>query len=126
METGTVFLQNDSLLEFASGEITTINGQLWLDGANARVADTGASTTNSALTGPTTVAPGSGGNGFFFLENGASVSPSGSLSITGNGVVEVDGPNVGGPGGSSLTVGGALTNNSTNGNGIDIGNAGRI
>ena len=41
METGTVFLQNDALLEFNSGQITTVNGALQLDGANARIADAG-------------------------------------------------------------------------------------
>ena len=40
------------------------------------------------------------------------------LSVTGNGAVEVDGPNIGGGGGSSLTIGGTLTNSSTNGNGV--------
>ena len=33
VETGTVFLQNDALLEFNSGQITTVDGELWLDGA---------------------------------------------------------------------------------------------
>ena len=28
VETGTVFLENDALLEFKSGQITTINGEL--------------------------------------------------------------------------------------------------
>ena len=34
METGTVFLENDALLQFKSGQITTVDGELWLDGAN--------------------------------------------------------------------------------------------
>jgi hypothetical protein len=123
VETGTVFLQGDALLEFQSGQITTVNGELQLDGANSRVADSAATTTNSALTGLTTVASVSGGSGFFFLQNGASVNPSGNLTISGNGVIELDGPNIGG-GGSSLTVGGTLTNSSTNGNGLDVGNTG--
>ena len=50
-ETGKVFLQNDALLEFKSGQITTVDGTLWLDGANSRVADAGTLTSNSALTG---------------------------------------------------------------------------
>jgi hypothetical protein len=124
VETGTVFLQNGALVEFASGQINTINGQLWLDGANSRVVDSGATTTNSALTGLTTVASATAGNGFFFLENGASVSPSGNLSISGSGAVELDGASIGGSGGSTLTVAGTLTNDSTNGNGLDIGNTG--
>ena len=73
---------------------------------------------NSALTGLTAV------SGNFLLENGASVAPTGNVSVTGNGAVEVDGPNIGGAGGSSLTIGGNLTNSSTNGNGVDVGNAG--
>jgi hypothetical protein len=84
-----------------------------LDGTNSRVADSTGTGTNSALTGLTTVASVSGGNGFFFLSNGASVSPSGNLSITGTGAVEVDGPSIGGAGGSTLTVGGTLTNSSS-------------
>ena len=38
--------------------------------------------------------------------------------------MELDGPNNGGGGGSSLTIGGTLTNSSTNGNGVSIGNTG--
>ncbi len=119
METGTVFLENDALLEFKTGSITTINGDLTLDGANAHVADAGATTSNSALTGLTSV------TNTFRLENGAKVAPTGNLSITGNGIVSLDGPDfIFGGGGTSLTIGGTLTNNSTNGNGLDIGNTG--
>ncbi len=118
VETGTVFLQNDALLEFKSGQITTVNGELWLDGANSRVADAGKLTSNSALTGLSSV------SGDFFLENGATVAPTGNVSVTGNGVIELDGNNIGGSGGSGLTIGGNLSNTSTNGNGIDVGNTG--
>ena len=68
METGSVFLENDALLEFKSGQITTIDGELSLDGANARVADAGTLGSNSALTGLTSVA------GNFLLADGASVT----------------------------------------------------
>ena len=118
VETGTVFLQNDALLEFKSGQITTVDGTLWLDGANSRVARAAAPATNSALTGLTTVA------GDFWLENGAKVSPTGNVTITGNGTIELDGNNIGGGGGSSLTIGGTLTNSSTNTSGVSIGNGG--
>ena len=37
-ETGEVFLENDALLQFKSGQITTVDGTLWLDGAKSRVA----------------------------------------------------------------------------------------
>ena len=78
VETGTVFLENDALLEFKSGQITTVDGQLQLNGANARVADAATPASNSALTGLATVA------GNFFLQNGATVAPTGALSVTGN------------------------------------------
>jgi hypothetical protein len=41
VETGSVALTNDALLEFASGQIGTIDGFLELNGANARIADAG-------------------------------------------------------------------------------------
>jgi hypothetical protein len=117
VESGTVILTNDALLEFKSGEITTINGVLELNGAKARVADAGV-TGNSALTGLATVSD------FFSLQNAAKVSTTGNLSIIGSGAIAVDGQDIGGGGGSSLTIGGTLTNTSTNPNGIDIGDSG--
>ena len=82
-------------MEFKSGQITTVNGTLWLDGANSRVADAGKLTSNSALTGLTSVA------GDFFLQNGATVAPTGNVSVTGNGSVQLDGTNIGGAGGTA-------------------------
>ena len=38
--------------------------------------------------------------------------------------LQLDGNNIGGAGGSSMTIGGTLTNTSTNGNAISIGNTG--
>ena len=118
METGGVFLGNNALLEFKSGQITTVNGTLELDGANARIADAGKLTSNSALTGLSSV------SGNFWLQNGASVSTTGDVSVTGNGTLNLDGNNAGGSGGSSLTIGGNLTNSSTNSNGVSIGTFG--
>jgi hypothetical protein len=117
-ETGTVFLENDALLEFKSGEITAVDGELYLDGAKSRVADSTGTTTNSALTGLTSIP------GWFFLENGASVAPTGNVSVTGNGSLELDGAYTGGAGGSALTIGGNLSNSGTNNNGVDVGNTG--
>jgi hypothetical protein len=77
VEIGTVILENDALLEFKSGEITTINGELELNGKNSRVADSTATTTNIALTELSNIA------GSFFLENGASVAPTGNVCVTG-------------------------------------------
>ena len=61
---------------------------LTLDGASADVADAGATTSNSALTGLTSVTD------IFRLENGAKVTTTGNLSITGNAIVSLDGPDL--------------------------------
>ena len=114
-ETGNVYLQGDALLEFKSGEISTVDGAIQLNGANARIADAGSTSSNSALTGLTTVA------GNFWLQNGATVSPTDDVSITGSGSLQLDGNNIGGAGGSSMTIGGTLTNSSSNGNALSIG-----
>jgi hypothetical protein len=89
-KTGTIILENDALLEFKTGEITTITGELELNGKNSRVADSTATTTNSALTELSKIA------GSVFLENGASVAPTGNVSVTGKGSLELDGPFSGG------------------------------
>ena len=60
--------------------------------------------------------------GISFCRTAQRSAPTGDLSVTGNGAVELDGPNNGGGGGSSLTIGGTLTNSSTNGNGVSVGN----
>jgi hypothetical protein len=54
---GSVNLSGDALLEFASGQITTIdsNSELSLSGSDAFVADAGTLTSNSALTGLATI-----------------------------------------------------------------------
>ena len=61
-------------------------------------------------------------SGDFRLAAGASVTTTGGLSITGSGDVLVDAPFNNGGGGSSLKVGGTLTNNSSNSNAFYIGN----
>jgi hypothetical protein len=81
VETGNLLLANNALLEFTSGQITTIDGIVQLQGANAVVADSTNTTANSALTGLTTVA------GSLVLQGGASITTTGGPSITGNGVV---------------------------------------
>ena len=68
VETGTVVLENDALLEFKSGQITTIDGELQLDGANARVADAGATQQQQRADRPYQR------RGYFFLQNGATVT----------------------------------------------------
>ncbi len=117
-ETGAVLLNGNALIEFAGGQINTIAGQLWLISSGADVADAGNLTTNSALTGLNSV------TGNLFLEGGASISTSGGLSDSGSGRISLDGGDIGGFGGSSLSIGGGLTITSTNGNGFVVGNSG--
>ena len=108
--TGSLNMQNDALLEFASGQINSIaaNSELTLESSDAFVADTGALTSNSALTGLNNNA------GSLYLENGASISTTGALTNTG--LIALDAYY--NQGGSSLSVGGVLTNSGT----ADIGN----
>ena len=116
-------------LTWGSGGITQIgdgganSGNLYLDGANA-YAEVGATNSNSALTGLTSIAS----NGQLDLRDGAVVSTSGPLTVVGGGNaggLKVD--YYGGAGGSQVTVGGNLINqsNGVNGNGgVDVGNGG--
>ncbi|MFO1086032.1 MAG: VWD domain-containing protein [Reyranellaceae bacterium] len=115
--TGFVYLENNALLQFASGQFNTVAGTLWLNGQNARVADASAPSSNSALIDLATV------SGSFDLQNGASVgTTSGGLSIIGTGRVALDANYIGGNGGSTLKIGGTLTNTSTDVNALNIGN----
>ena len=110
--TGDVTLSGHALLEFASAEITTIKGLLDLIGADVYVADAGALTSDSALTGLSSV------QGTLELSSGASVKTSAGLTVSG--ALDVDNYNyvVSTSGGSSFTVTGALVDSGT----IDIGN----
>ncbi|MBS0326997.1 MAG: choice-of-anchor D domain-containing protein [Proteobacteria bacterium] len=117
-------------LQWGSGGITQIGdggsnaGALTLDGANA-YAEIGATNSNSALTGLTTIAS----NGLLDLRDGASVTTSGAVTVNGGsgyvmGRIKVDA--YGGAGGSTLTVNGNLTNTSTGSfgdGGVSVGNA---
>jgi hypothetical protein len=95
-------------VEFGSGKVTGIGdgkfqiGSLTLNGPNAYF-ETGATNSNSALSSLSTIAS----NGRLQMENGASLSTTGALSNGGG--LYVDGI---GSGGSSLTIGGSLTNTS--------------
>jgi len=105
---GKVELAGDSAIEFASGQITTLasytssGARLYLNGSNAFVEDSTAPGSNSALTGLASI----GFWAYFELDNGASVSTTGSLGNNGNVYLDV----TRGDGGSSLTVGGTLAN----------------
>ena len=110
---GYVRLAGDSAIEFASGEITSLaaNAQLHLNGNDAFIEDSTALGSNSALTGLASIGAGA----IFGLHNKAAVSTTGAL--VNDGTIRLD--IVGGDGGSSLTLAGALTNSGA----LTIGNA---
>jgi hypothetical protein len=98
--TGNVTLNGDAAIEFASGQITSIQGSLDEVSSAARIADASNLSANSALTGLTSV------SGRLTLESGARLSATGS--VTNSGQIFVD-QNTG-EAGSSLTIAGRLTN----------------
>jgi hypothetical protein len=114
-------------LQFGGGGITQIGdgasngGDLYLDGANA-YAEVGATNSNSALSGLTTIAS----NGVLDLRDGAAVTTTAGLSVTGGSArLKVDA--YGGNGGSTVTIGGNLTNSSSGSfgdGGVSVGNSG--
>ncbi len=110
--TGTVTLGGDALLEFASGQITTIAAQsgLTLNGPDAFVADASNTSSNSALTGLTTITGG------LNLEDITPLTTTGALTVTD--LLQVDDGYL--AGGSTLHIGGALTNDGS----VDIGTGG--
>jgi hypothetical protein len=111
--TGDVRLAGDSAIEFGSGQITSLaaNAQLHLNGSNAFIEDSKALGSNSALTGLASIGAGA----ILGLHNGSAVSTFGSL--VNDGTIRLD--FVRGDGGSSLTVGGTLTNSGS----VSVGNA---
>ena len=114
-------------LRYGGGGITQIGdgasngGDQEIDGANA-FDEVGATNSNSALTGLTTIAS----NGLLDLRDGASVITTSSLTVNGGlGRLKVD--SYGGNGGSTVTIGGDLTNTSTGSfgdGGVEVGNTG--
>ncbi len=101
---GNVRLTGDSAIEFASGEITNLSdgALLRLNGNDAFIEDSTTLGSNSALTGLASIGAGA----TLDLEDGASVSTTGALVNNGDLFLDVNT----GDGGSSLTVGGTLTN----------------
>ncbi len=101
--TGSVNLLKDSLIQFASGQLTSIasSSTLSLTGSNAFVADAGTIGSNSALTGLTSNA----GN----LEVNAQSTVALTGDLANSGAVGLDGGPYG-YGGSTLTIAGTLTN----------------
>jgi hypothetical protein len=109
---GYVQLIGDSAIEFTSGQITSLaaSAQLHLNGSDAFIEDSKAQGSNSALTGLASIGAGA----IFALHNKAAVSTTGSLANDGHIRLDFDIND----GGSSLTVGGTLTNSNT----LRIGN----
>jgi hypothetical protein len=103
----------DSAIEFGSGQITSLakGAHLGLNGTDAFIEDSTAPGSNSALTGLALISAGAS----FALHDQAAVSTTGALVNDGN--VYLD--RLGGNGGSSLTLAGALTNSHD----LVIGNA---
>ena len=113
---GIFDIEGDALLEFASGQITTITGELLINGTHAFVADSINLTSNSALAGLTTIGPGAD----LDIENAPSVTVAGNL--LNEGFIYLDNAGDGGEngnGGGLVSILGTLTNNGT----IDIGNS---
>ena len=108
---GDVQLSGDSLIDFASGQISEIaaDSSLELTGNSAFVASGGATTSNSALQGPLTIE----GDATLDLENGANLTLS-ALTVN-EGFLDLD--YNGGAGLSELTVSGTLRNVGTVTNG---------
>ena len=109
--TGDVTLFEDGVIQFDSGQITTIDGTLSMTGPGASIQDAGGAL-NSALTGLATISTGGeldllGGDMGF--AGGAKVTTG---ALTNDGTIDVS-PGLNGVGGASLTVQGALTNAGT-------------
>ncbi len=119
-----VRLSGASLLEFASGSFTSIagTGVLSLTGAGARVADA----SDTAHSGALSLLNSNTGDfelhGTPSLGGGPSVTTASGVNFTNGGPLNIDTgfPNANGEGGSSLTLGGVLTNNT--GTTINVGN----
>ncbi len=115
--TGNLDLSGNALMEFVSGGITTIasGAGLALDGPRARVALNSNTTTSGALSGL-------GKNlGTLDLADGAVLTTT--TALTNSGTLDLNsfyyGSDFSDDGGSTLTIGGVLTNGSQ----IDIGNS---
>jgi hypothetical protein len=129
--TGDYFIVGNTggaFVQWGSGGIAQIgdgagNGaDLYIDGANA-FAEIGATSSNSALDGLTTIAS----NGLVDLRDGASVTTATGLTVNGGSSARLKVDTYGGRGGSSVTIGGDLANasfGSFGDGGVSVGNGG--
>ena len=107
--TGTLNISGEASLVYGSGSIGSIaqGAQIELFASNGYIADAGAASSNSALSGLTSNAGG------LYFDFGASVSIAGNFSNTGTlGVDEHEIDGFDNSGGSTLHVAGTLTNSS--------------
>ncbi len=100
--TEATWIQGDAVLAFASGGITTIDAQLVLEGAGARIAVASDTSRNSAFDDLA-----SNKSPYFILEDGASIATVAGTNFINSNQITIDDDGVGG---SSLSIGGALTN----------------
>ena len=100
--TGNVSLSGNAALNFASGLINTLSGDLTLTGTQASLGITGNTTQNVLLSGLSSIS----GGALFDLESGATSLSGQGLSNAGT--IDIDAN--GGAGGSILTVNGSLAN----------------
>ena len=109
--TGSVNIYGDSLLVFSSGLLTSVapGATLNLQSSDGFIADAGSLTTNSALAGLSSNA------GTFSLSYGAVVNTLSGTNFANSASLNLD---TYGPGGSSLTLGGKLTNSGS----LSVGN----
>jgi fibronectin-binding autotransporter adhesin len=116
---GTYFVEGSTAsaaVKWGSGGITQIGdggsnaGDVYLAGSNAYM-EVGATNSNSALKGLTTIAK----NGVLEMDYGASLTTTGALTVNASGLLQVGDFNLGG---ATLNVGTALTNGGT----MQIGN----
>ena len=104
---GNVNLQGAALIEFASGQINDVVGNLALVGSQSRIADASNLASNSALAGLTTI------EGTLYIQ-GDALTTTGAL--TNSGSLDIDNSydyGDGHYGGSAVTIGGTLTNSGT-------------
>ena len=99
----STYLSGNALLSYGSGSINTIAASvtLTINGTLAYVADAAAATSNSALTGLTEI------DGSLAVTYGANVAITGNVTDTGT--LNLDGDGYTSEGGSTLTIGGTLT-----------------
>ena len=121
LSAGTYNLTNDAVIEYSGPGITGIGSgvTVHLNGAGASFDATGLAADNASTANTNSALDTLAANtGTLDLENGASVVTNSGLSLVNTGTIDVDQNTQTSSGGSTLAVGGLLTNNGQ----ITIGN----